>query len=76
MTQQGRADRSGPGGQKIEPRSQAINPGGVSQIGTSIGDHYEHGDTNYRGEAINAGRGYRAPAIGSKTHNKGSQGSY
>lgn len=76
MTQQGRADRSGPGAQKIEPRSQGINPGGVSQIGTSIGDHSEKGDTNYRGESVDAGRGYRAPGIGSKTHKGGSQGSY
>ena len=76
MTQQGRADRSGPGGQKINPRSQAIDPGGVSQIGTSIGNHTERGDTDYRGEPINGGRGYRAPGIGTKTHNSGSQGSY
>lgn len=76
MTQQGRADRFGPAGQKIDPRPQAINPGGVSQIGISIGDHSEKGDTNYRGESMNAGRGYRAPSIGSKTHNSGSQGNY
>lgn len=76
MTQQGRASRSGPAGQKIEPRSQGINPGGVSQIGTSIGNHAERGDTNYRGAAMDAGRGYHAPSIGSKTHKGGSQGSY
>lgn len=73
---QGRANSSGPGSQKIEPRSTGINPAGVSQIGTSIGNHTDEGDTNYRGESINEGRGYRAPAIGSKTHKGGSQGSY
>lgn len=73
---QGRAGSSGPGSQKIEPRSTAINPGGVSQIGTSIGDHSDKGDTDYRGEPISGGRGYMAPSIGSKTHKGGSQGSY
>lgn len=77
MTQQGRAGRSGPGGQKIEPRSQGVNPAAVSQIGTSIGNHSETGgDSNYRGASMDAGRGYSAPNIGSKTHSKGSQGSY
>lgn len=76
MTQQGRASRSGPGSQKIEPRSSAINPGGVSQIGTAIGNHSDKGTSPYSGDAINEGRGYRAPEIGSKTHRGGSQGSY
>lgn len=73
---QGRADSSGPRDQKIEPRSQAINPGGVSQIGTSIGNHSDKGTSNYAGESLDAGRGYHAPGIGSKSHKGGSQGSY
>lgn len=76
MTKQGRADSSGPRDQKIEPRSSGVNPGGVSQIGTSVGDHTDRGDTNYRGEPMNAGRGYRAPGIGITTHKCGSQGKH
>lgn len=76
MTKQGRADISGPRDQKVEPRPQGINPAGVSQIGTAIGDHAERGGTNYRGEPMNAGRGYRAPGIGTMTHKSGSQGKH
>lgn len=76
MSNQGRADRHGPYGQKVEPNPKAVDPGWVSQIGTSIGNHAERTETDYRGESKDAGRGYRAPSIGSKTHRGGSQGSY
>lgn len=73
---QGRADISGPRDQKIEPRSQGINPGGVSQMGTAIGNHSDRGTSSYSGESMNAGRGFRAPGIGTTTHKSGSQGKH
>lgn len=73
---QGQAQTDRPGSQKVEPRSTAINPGGVSQIGTSIGNHSDKGTSDYRGEPIDGGRGYMAPSIGGKNHKSGSQGSY
>lgn len=76
MTKQGRADSSGPRDQKTEPRGTYKDPAGVSQIGTAIGNHTERGDTNYHGEPMNAGRGYRAPGIGTTTHKSGSQGKH
>lgn len=74
---QGQASSSGSGSQKIEPRSQAVNPGAVSYLGNKLGNHVTDGGTVSGGETPwDAGRGYRAPGIGSKTHKGGSQGSY
>jgi hypothetical protein len=62
---------------KVEPIPHAINPAGIAQIGTSIGNHGT-GDpqhSSYRGDPINAGRGYKAPMNASmKTSKSGSQG--
>ena len=72
---QGRASTSGPHDQKVEPSSKAINPGAVSYIGNKLGNHATEdgsGHTNYT--KMDAGRGYRAPEIGSTTHKNGSQG--
>lgn len=75
---QGRASISGPHDRKIEPMSKAVNPGAVSRIGIKQGDHAtDAGDKrldNY--SPMNAGRGYSAPGIGTKTHGRGSQGKY
>ena len=75
---QGRADRSGPGSQKVEPTPQGVNPGAVSYLGNKLGNHTMEGDASPDGGATpcDAGRGYRAPGIGSKTHRGGSQGNY
>jgi hypothetical protein len=73
---QGRADRSGPADRKIEPRSTAINPGGVDAMGQVFGNHASDGHiTNARyGTPLDAGRGYSAPGIGTTVHKSGSQG--
>jgi len=74
---QGRASISGPHDRKVEPSTKAINPGAVSYIGIKQGNHATDdgsGHTNYT--KMDAGRGYRAPSVGSTTHKKGSQGSY
>lgn len=76
---QGRADISGPRDQKVEPNPKAVNPGAVSYLGNKLGNHATEGDGIGRdGGATpwDAGRGYRAPGIGAKTHKGGSQGSY
>jgi len=63
---QGRADKSGHGGYKVEPKSQAVHPGGVSQIGVAI-DPRNH-------QPMYEGRGYHAPKAGHQVHHRGSQG--
>jgi hypothetical protein len=73
---QGQASSSGPGSRKIEPRSTAVNPGGVSQIGTSIGNHSDKGASDYTGAQMYEGRGYEAPMAGTKNHGSGSQGKH
>jgi hypothetical protein len=76
---QGRADSSGPRDQKVEPTSRGVNPGAVSYLGAKLGNHVmDDGVVGNSGGATpwDAGRGYRAPGIGSKSHKNGSQGSY
>ena len=48
---------------KVEPRSRAINPGGVNMLGNHVGDHITHvkGSTGYRGEPLVRGSGYSPP---------------
>jgi hypothetical protein len=87
---QGRADRSGPAGQKVEPVSYARNPGGVGNIGVKTGNHIM-GDGVVRPDGgrtpVDGGRGYNppsystgwdgsAPGSGMKTRRSGSQGKY
>ncbi len=77
MTKQGRADSSGPRDQKIEPRSQGKNPGAVSYLGEMLGDHAsDGGDFTLQKTAMDAGRGYSAPSIGTTRHKTGSQGKH
>jgi hypothetical protein len=73
---QGRATVMGRLDGKVEPRSTAVNPAAVSQIGISLGNHCEEGDLNPSYPSVDAGRGYSAPGIGTTTHGKGSQGKY
>jgi len=74
---QGRASRDGRYGGKVEPKPHAINPGGVAQLGQMQGSHVtSHDDTNYHGDPMHAGRGYKSPMIKSQSHNRGSQGRY
>lgn len=87
---QGRADRSGPTGQKVEPRSKGVNPGAVSYLGNKLGNHVmEDGIVDRDGGATpwSSGPGYNsppyrtstdgnAPGAGMKTRRGGSQGKY
>lgn len=74
---QGRADRSGSASQKSEPNPKFVNPGAVSYLGEHLGNHStDGGDFALKSTPWDAGRGYSAPAIGSKRHKSGSQGSY
>lgn len=74
---QGSGTSSRSGG-KVEPRSQAINPGGVAQLGTHVGNHAtDKGDIgNGAVEKMHAGRGYSAPPTGTQCHHSGSQGKH
>lgn len=62
---QGSASSSGPGSRKIEPRSKAVNPAAVADIGIRQ-VRYEH--------PADLGRGYKAPMASSSNHKCGSQG--
>lgn len=65
---QGRATSSGPADQKVEPKSQAINPHSVADIGIK--------QSYVRSEPMYIGRGIEAPLAGSDTHRSGSQGKH
>ena len=74
---QGSASSSGPGSRKIEPRAHAVSPGGVSQIGESLGNHATDVTKNLHGASIDMykGRGFEAPHDAGRTvHHGGSQG--
>ena len=47
---------------KTEPVPHAKRPAGVSQYGQKQGNHVtRHGESNYRGERVEGGRGYATP---------------
>ena len=74
---QGSGINSRDGSRKIEPRSHAINPAGVSQIGSAMGNHATDTGKILHGSSISmdAGRGFEAPRdAGRTTHHSGSQG--
>lgn len=74
---QGRADHSGRSGAYREPRSTAINPGGVNNLGLVQGNHASDGGTfRPRITPMDAGRGYSAPGVRSTSRKGGSQGRY
>jgi hypothetical protein len=78
MAKQGRASISGPHDRKVEPTAKGVNPGAVSYLGNHLGNHASDGGgtMNLRPTPWDAGRGYHAPGIGTKTHGRGSQGKY
>lgn len=65
---QGKASTSIMGSTKVEPKSRAVNPGAVSQIGIH--------EINLRPEPLYEGRGLEAPMAGITNHPCGSQGKY
>jgi hypothetical protein len=73
---QGRATIMGRLDGKVEPKSTAVNPAGVANIGISKGNHAENKDLNSNYPSVDAGRGYSAPGVGTTVHNKGSQGKH
>lgn len=87
---QGRADRYGPTGQKVEPNAKGVNPGAVSYLGNKLGNHIMgDGVVGRDGGATpwSAGRGYNpppyktstdgnAPGAGMNIKKGGSQGKY
>jgi hypothetical protein len=74
---QGRADRSGLGNQKIEPRPRVAYPGGVDGLGQQFGNHTVQGDIAKPNiTSVYGSRGYKAPGIRSTTSKSGSQGKY
>ena len=74
---QGKASRDGRYGGKVEPQPHVMYPGGVGQLGVIQGSHVTSGpDSDYRGDPLKGGRGYKAPPIKSQSHTRGSQGRY
>ena len=68
---QGSGTSSHSGG-KVEPRSMAIRPAGVAQIGIAQGTHVmDKGEMHGAFERMHAGRGFKAPMDMSVTHHKG-----
>lgn len=58
---------SAQGAHKTEPKSQAVNPEGVAQIGLA---------TAFPKKPVYEGRGIQAPMAGESSHKSGSQGKY
>lgn len=56
------------GDMKVEPKSRAVNPGAVSDLGVH--------QIRTRSEPLYAGRGYKAPMVGASTSKSGSQGKH
>jgi hypothetical protein len=80
------SDRSAP---KVEPRAKAMNPAGVSQLGTALGNHATTSNGKVlKGAAVplERGPGYEAkgprpmsatgPGAGRDVHKSGSQGAH
>lgn len=62
---------------KREPIARAVSPAGVSQIGSSMGNHATDVTHNLHGtsESMYKGRGFEAPHDAGRTvHHGGSQG--
>lgn len=64
---QGRASNDGAAGQKREPLSKGVNPGGVDQLGQALG-------TRRAVTPLYQDHGYHAPMAGESNHKAGSQG--
>ena len=66
---QGQATTSSMGSTKVEPKSMAISPAAVADIG--IAQRYAPGNGPI---PLHEGRGLKAPMVGTTTHKAGSQG--
>jgi hypothetical protein len=69
--------RNSMAGQKREPIAHAINPAGVSQIGSAMGNHATEVGKTLHGASVSMdrGRGFEAPKDAGRTvHHNGSQG--
>jgi hypothetical protein len=74
---QGRATHSGTASTKVEPTPHAVNPAYPGQLGISLGNHADHGDTSKTAAVpMYEGRGLKAPMVGSTSHHCGSQGKH
>jgi hypothetical protein len=60
------------------PKSKAVSPAAVSQLGTALGNHAMEVGKVLRGASVPLyeGRGLQAPISKDKTHKGGSQGCY
>ena len=64
-------------GGKVEPKPNVYLPGGVGQLGNIQGSHVTSDtDSDYRGDPLRGGRGFKAPPVKSQSSNRGSQGRY
>ena len=74
---QGRASRDVRESTKVEPKPNVYLPGGVGQLGNMQGSHVTSDtDSDYRGDPLRGGRGFKAPPVKSQSSNRGSQGRY
>ena len=75
---QGKASRDVRESYKVEPKPNVYNPGGVGQLGNIVGNHVTSSPegTDYRGDPLRGGRGFKAPPVKSQSSNRGSQGRY
>lgn len=74
---QGRASSSNMGSTKVEPRSHAVHPTAVSNMGNMQGNHAtDGGDMRFKSTPLYAGRGLQAPMAGCTSHKAGSQGKH
>lgn len=66
------------GGRKREPISHAVNPAGVAQLGSAMGNHATDSTKVLRNVSapMYEGRGYEAPKGGMTVHHGGSQGKH
>ena len=72
---QGRASRDVGEGRMHSPYSSAVNVKGVSQIGSSLGNHItERTFTVNPIEPLHKGRGFQAPQPKTRQYHCGSQG--
>jgi hypothetical protein len=49
---------------RVQPRSDAINPGGVGQIGVALGNHSEYGPARGAVEPMRVGPGFGRVPLG------------
>jgi hypothetical protein len=65
---QGQASHSGTSSTKVEPKSKAVNPEAVADIGLQ--------KVRYKSTPMYEGRGLKAPMVGTSSHKCGSQGKH